>query len=224
MQYSNTFVQYTKSLSSKKYASLSIEEERRLFLLYRSGSEESVDAFQRLVNSNLRLVIFILKRDFLLPDDVDIMDAVQEGNLGLIEGIKRFNSDEYSCRVNSYCAYWIYFYISRLLGKSQKSRTVFFTYDDLEGDVKEIVLKDISETNRSTIDYEMIRKVKCGFSCLSSKEQKILEDYFGLSFPNTPKTLQEIGSMLHINLERVRQLKEVAIQKIQEKINNERSL
>lgn len=223
MQYSNTFVQYTKSLALSRHAPLSAEEERELFLLYKSGGEKAEEAFQKLVNTNLRLVVFILNRDFLLPEDVDIMDVVQEGNLGLIEGIKRFNSDKYNCRVNSYCAYWIYFFISRSLGKSQRSRLVFSTYDNMEEDIKEIVLKDSnSDKSNDSVDYDLMKKVKCCFNYLSIKEQKILEDYYGLSIQGNSRTLQEIGSMLHINLERVRQLKESAIKKIQDKINFER--
>lgn len=219
MRYTNTFVQYTKSLSSSKHASLTVEEERQLFLLYKSKGEKSDEAFQKLVNSNLRLVIFILNRDFLLPEGVDVMDIVQEGNLGLIEGIKRFNSDDYNCRVNSYCAYWIYFFISRALGKSQKSRNMFSTYDDMEADIKEIVLKDLSVGDfKHSQESDLVEKVKICFNSLSIKEQKILDDYYGLSFPYNPKTLQEIGSMLHINLERVRQLKDCAVKKIKDKI------
>lgn len=213
MLYTDAFVKYSKELGSPKYSPITAEQEKELFVLYKQGSE---DAFQKIINSNLRFVPFLINKDFTIPNDVDIMDVIQEGNLGLIEGVKRFNYLKYNCRIYSYCSYWIYFYINVSLNLVQKKKLIFFSYDDLEENQKnDIIISKPTENLTEEICNSIINST---FDGLQDREKIILISYFGLSFPFTPKTLQEIGSMLHINLERVRQLKDRAVIKIKNKI------
>jgi len=213
MQYTNTFLRYSKELASPKYSPITQEKERELFVLYKQGSES---AFQKIINSNLRFVPFLINKDFKIPEDVDIMDVIQEGNLGLLEGVRRFNYIKYDCRIYSYCSYWIYFYINIFLNIVQKRRLIFFSYDDVEENQRD----NISIGGKAErLGEEICKSISTfSFKGLQERERMILIAYFGLSFPFAPKTLQEIGSMLHINLERVRQLKDRAVNKVKNKI------
>jgi len=51
------------------------------------------------------------------------------------------------------------------------------------------------------------------FKSLRDREAKILRLYFGLDSPD-PMTLEEIGAMMGITRERVRQIKEKALQRL----------
>ena len=81
---------------------LSVERERELAedLYYR----ESVDAARELVMSHLRFVVHIAKTyvGYGLP----LADLVQEGNVGLMKAVKRFNPEK-GVRLVSFAVHWI---------------------------------------------------------------------------------------------------------------------
>ena len=85
----------------------------------RHVSRRSIDARNRFVSANLRLVISIAKRSSrgTLPLD----DLIQEGNLGLIKAVQRYDPDM-GYRFSTYASWWIRHSISRAL--ADKSRTV----------------------------------------------------------------------------------------------------
>lgn len=219
MQHTNTFLKYIKELSSPQYNPLSIEEERELLILYKE--KNSLSAFQKLVKSNLRFVPYLINRNFIVPESVDMMDIIQEGNLGIVEGVKRFDVYKYNCRVYSYCSYWVYFYINVYLEKYQKGKVTIFSYDEFEDEKKDSIEFDKTALFKSEIGSDAFKDIILNFfDILQARERFILIHFFGLQFPFSPKTLQEIGSMLHVNLERVRQLKERALNKLRIKLQS----
>ncbi len=109
---------------------LSREEEKELAVQYREQGD--LDAAYKLVMANLRLVVMIAKdyqRNFK-----NILDLVQEGNIGLMEAVKKY--DPYrGVRFPSYAVYWIRAYMLRYLinnvrlvkvGTTQAQRKLFF--------------------------------------------------------------------------------------------------
>ena len=204
----NAFYTYTNELGLAKYKPLEAKMERTLILEYSQGSQT---AFETLVKAHLRFVVWML-REYKIPSDVDIMDIIQEANLGLIEGIKRFKPNAYKCRVYTYCFYWIRFYIMKSLTSFSKTHKIFVPIpDDAE------YIEEADEVLRAADYYEQTACdiVQHALGELSEKERKILILFFGLTPPYEPKTLQEIGSMLHINsLEKVRQIKDSALKKL----------
>lgn len=67
-------------------------------------SEEQNKARQRLIESNLRLVVSIAKR-YVFPGE-SFMDVVQNGNLGLIRAVEKFDPDK-GIRLSTYATWWI---------------------------------------------------------------------------------------------------------------------
>ncbi|MBI1976714.1 MAG: sigma-70 family RNA polymerase sigma factor [Candidatus Omnitrophica bacterium] len=65
-----------------------------------------------MIRSNLRLVINIAKRYSHLK--VPIMDLIEEGNLGLIRAVQKFDPDR-GFRFSTYAAWWIRQYITRAI-------------------------------------------------------------------------------------------------------------
>jgi len=114
----------------QKHPLLTPDEEHSLAIKY-SGSGD-VAAAARLVTANLRLVVKIAyeyRRAYK-----NIMDLVQEGNIGLMQAVKRY--DPYrGVKLSSYAAWWIRAYILRFilnnwrlvkLGTTQAQRKLFF--------------------------------------------------------------------------------------------------
>jgi len=72
----------------KRYPLLSREEEQRLAIRYKEKGD--MEAAYRLITSNLRLVVKIalsFQRHWMR----NLMDLIQEGNIGLMQAVKKFD-------------------------------------------------------------------------------------------------------------------------------------
>ena len=81
---------------------LSREEEREL--AYRFQNENDLDAARKLILSQLRFVVHIARTysRYGLP----LADLIQEGNIGLMKAVKKFNPDR-GTRLVTYAVHWI---------------------------------------------------------------------------------------------------------------------
>jgi RNA polymerase sigma-32 factor len=114
----------------RRYPILSREEEHELAVRYFEHDDE--EAAYRLITSNLRLVVMIA-REYQRAFH-NLLDLVQEGNVGLLEAVKKF--DPYrGVRLPSYAVWWIRAYIIRYImnnfrlvkvGTTQAQRRLFF--------------------------------------------------------------------------------------------------
>lgn len=80
---------------------LTADAEKGLARQIRAGSEE---ARRQLIVSNLRLVVSIARS--YTGRGVNLMDIVEEGNIGLIRAVEKFNPER-GFRFSTYASYWI---------------------------------------------------------------------------------------------------------------------
>jgi RNA polymerase sigma factor, sigma-70 family len=73
---------------------------------------------------------------------------------------------------------------------------------------------DTPSPDRNLINESLAYEIERALSTLSSRESKVLKLYFGLGMKH-PFTLEEIGEELNLTRERVRQIKEKALKRIQ---------
>ncbi len=114
----------------RRYPFLSKEEELRLFQEYQAqGSRE---AAVKLILANLRVSVSISSE--YLHTGADQMDLIQEGNVGLMQAIKKFDPTK-NVRFYAYAAWWARAYILRYLlntyrlvkvGTTQDQRKLFY--------------------------------------------------------------------------------------------------
>lgn len=109
---------------------LSKEEEHELAVRYKKDGDRA--AGLKLVVSNLRLVVMIAKEH--QRNVQNILDLVQEGNIGLLEAVEKYDPFR-GIRFPSYAVYWIRAYVLRYLinnirlvkiGTTQAQRKLFF--------------------------------------------------------------------------------------------------
>ena len=81
---------------------LSREEE----LTYAKRKNDDKDAFDELVNCNLRLVVRIAKKYYYKEYGTPLLDYIQNGNLGLIRAVQKFDPDR-GVKLGTYATYWI---------------------------------------------------------------------------------------------------------------------
>jgi RNA polymerase sigma-32 factor len=102
------FHRYLRSLHAAEV--LPSEEEKRLALLYQANRD--ADAAGRLVRGNLRLVVKIAE-EYSRNED-QLMDLIQEGNLGLLHALEKFDPNR-GVKLSSYAAWWVRAYILRFV-------------------------------------------------------------------------------------------------------------
>ena len=97
---SEDFTSYTKVANS--YKTLALEEEKEIALKAKKGDKE---AKKILVQSNLKLVLTIARKAIHVSK-LPMVDLIQEGNLGLMVAVEKFNP-ELGYRFSTYATWWI---------------------------------------------------------------------------------------------------------------------
>jgi len=95
---------------------LSADEEKKYARLSRQGDQR---ARCRMIESNLRLVVKIARR--YLGRGLPLLDLIEEGNLGLIHAVKKFDPER-GFRFSTYATWWIRQTIERAI--MNQARTV----------------------------------------------------------------------------------------------------
>jgi RNA polymerase sigma-32 factor len=138
----------------QQYPLLTLEEEKELTQHYAQTGD--VQTAAKLVTSNLRLVVkiaFEYRRAYQ-----NIMDLIQEGNIGLMQAVKKFDPSR-GVKLSSYAAWWIRAYIMRFvlnnwrlvkLGTTQAQRKLFF---NLNKERSRLVAKGIKPTPELLADH-----------------------------------------------------------------------
>ncbi len=114
----------------RNYPLLDKGQEHDLAVRYQEHND--INAARHLVSSNLRLVVKIALEYY--RNWMDLLDLIQEGNVGLMQAVKKF--DPYrGIRLSTYASFWIRAYILKFLmdnwrlvkiGTTQAQRKLFF--------------------------------------------------------------------------------------------------
>ena len=110
---------------------LTAEDEKELAGLIAEGD---VAARERMIESNLRLVVKIAKR--YMNRGLPFLDLIEEGNMGLIKAVEKFKVSK-GCRFSTYATWWIRQSIERsIVNQSRTIRLPVHVADDINKLVK----------------------------------------------------------------------------------------
>lgn len=219
--FSTTVQTYYKEL--KKFKPLSQEAEKDLLKKIKRGNEQ---AKKIIIESHLRYVFNVAKE--YKGKGVSMEDLISEGNVGLNKALDRFDNEK-GVKFITYAVWWIKQSMQDCVRRRKKimSNEIYeddyFTDNDsvgLEMDFIEHknyqtttehddVMTELNEAKKIVIQKLLTK--------LPKKGQEIIKYYYGLE-NYEEKTLQEIGDILGLTKERVRQIKEKSLQILRSEI------
>lgn len=125
----------TLKIYADEIKKLPLLSDKELAELSRKARLGDKDAFNKIVEHNLRLVLKIANQ-FSGLTDMPLEDLVQEGNIGLMEAVKRFDPDK-GYKFATYATWWIRQNIQRAI--IEKSPTIRIPSSQLE------IMKKVSD-------------------------------------------------------------------------------
>ncbi len=164
-----------------------------------------------LVRTNLALVLAMAKRTRL--GDVDFAEIVSEGNMALIRAVDKFNVDR-GFKFSTYACRAILKAFSRTSLKSSRHRTRFPV--EFEPDMER---SDWQDRRRDQVEEDCIDELKAivdrNLADLSSVEETVIRRRFNWEqHDESALTLEEVGQIIGVTKERVRQIQNKALAKI----------
>ena len=146
---SNTLEIYLKEIG--KYNILTPEEEYNLAILAQKGD---LEAKNQLLLHNLKLVVSIASKN--ISSCVSLEDKIQEGNLGLITAIEKFDPTK-GYKFSTYATWWIKQKITRSIGEQGNIIRKPVNYQEKKRKVNKYIEK-IEKNKNITPSYEEIAK------------------------------------------------------------------
>lgn len=168
---------------------------------------------EQIANTNLALVLAMAKRTRM--SEVDFADLVSEGNMALLRAVDKFDCAR-GFKFSTYACRAILKAFSRQGMKLSKHRQRFPTDFD-----PKLERSNFLENKRDQLEKDAAEEVRRivveNRADLSDIERTIIEHRFGLEGRNDderPMTLEQIGQIIGVTKERVRQIQNKALEKI----------
>lgn len=206
---------YCREIS--QYKTLSSAEECQIIQQICKGD---MQAREKLIESYLRLVVSIARHPNFCQQE-DIMDLIQEGNIGLIQAVDSY-IPESNRGFASYAAICIK---NRLINYVQKSKALLMLDTPMFEDSDEYITRADTITDEATflsdasyriVDEEWMsderrRCLLMALELLPSREREVLQLLYGLGV-RPAMNMQEVAMLLGVSTKRVGQIRKKALQ------------
>ena len=198
---------------------LSDDEEKMYIDLLEENNES---AKEKLIEHNLRLVIYVAKK--FANSDVDMEDLISIGSLGLIKAINSYRSDK-NIKIATYASRCIENEILMYLRKISKQKQVVSLDEPIntDGEGNELILFDLlpseedspHEDMEKTTEKQILWKV---INKLGGREKEIMIMRFGL-MGDDELTQKEVADTLGISQSYISRLEKKIVSRIKKEIN-----
>ncbi len=202
---------YLKHKANRLRESLGIEASGKSALMNEIEGlyDQAVKVKNRIVQSNLRLVVSIAKRHIAGTDD--FFSLVSDGNMSLIRAAEKFDYSRGN-KFSTYASWAIMKNFARTIPNEFKHRDRFRTTTEelflaRQDNRLDPYVEESAQQNRR-------RELSKILNRLDEREQKIISARFGLERGSEPLTLKQVGEEMGVTKERVRQLESRALAKL----------
>lgn len=183
-----------------------------------------LEARNRLVEHNLRLVAHIIKKYYTQTEDID--DLISIGTIGLIKSINTFNPEK-NIKLATYASRCIENEILMYLRRNNKTKMEVSIDEPLnvDWDGNELLLSDILGTDEDVIyrgiENEVERKLLMNaVSKLSKREKTIVRLRFGLgTVDGQEMTQKEVANLLGISQSYISRLEKKIMRQLKKEIS-----
>lgn len=197
-----------------------LDSQTEALLLAKSVNGDTL-AKEKLVEHNLRLVVFLAKK--FDNTGVDMEDLVSVGTIGLIKAINSFKAEK-QIKLATYASRCIENEILMYLRKLSKRKQEVSLDEPLnvDGEGNELLLGDILGTDSDAI-YTVVENqverqlLEEGLAKLSQREQRIIQMRFGLD-GGEEKTQKEVADILGISQSYISRLEKKIISRLKREI------
>lgn len=168
-----------------------------------------------IVRSNVPLVLAMAKRTRI--NSVDFSDLISEGNLALLRSVEKFDFSR-GFKFSTYACRAILKSFSRLASRAARYRGYFPTEFD-----PTLEKGDVAEKKRKDLEGDCVDELKSilgrNLAKLNDVEQQVIKARFALDHEEhacepKPKTLEQVGELIGVTKERVRQIQNKALGKL----------
>ncbi len=175
------------------------------------------EARAMIVEANMALVLAMAKRSWVT--NVEFSDLVSEGNMALLRSVEKFDVSR-GFKFSTYACRAIIKGFSRLATKTGRYRQRFPTEYDPELERSDYDVKKHDMQREDWVDT--LRDVLTSNRAnLTTIEQTIVTERFALISRGKKRTLAEVGKLVGLTNERVRQIQNLALNKIKVALEEE---
>ena len=202
-------------------APLSLEEETKTLESF--GTEREKEAKAKLIEHNLRLVVYIAKK--FDNTGVGVEDLISIGTIGLIKAINTFDPDK-NIKLATYASRCIENEILMYLRRTSKTKMEVSIDEPLnvDWDGNELLLSDILGTDDDVISKGIeeeveIRLLNNAIEHLNPRERKIVELRFGLKNVDVAEmTQKEVADLMGISQSYISRLEKKIMKRLKKEI------
>jgi RNA polymerase primary sigma factor len=180
--------------------------------------QRAMNTRSKLVRANMALVLAMGKRTRI--PHVEFTELISEGNMALLRSVEKFDVSR-GFKFSTYACRAILKSFNRLATKTGRYRTHFPTeFDpDLERSDWDVMKHDIQKKDSVEALMEIISRNRAN---LSQIERTVVVERFALGTDRRKgRTLAEVGKIVGLTNERVRQIQNLALGKIKDALNKE---
>ena len=202
-------------------APLGVEEEG--IVLSQLGTSEDAQAKARLIEHNLRLVVYIARK--FENTGINVEDLISIGTIGLIKAVNTFSTDR-KIKLATYASRCIENEILMHLRRSTRTKGEISLDEPLNVDWEgnELLLSDILGTDvdiisRNIEDETDKQLLNTAMDTLNARERQIIAMRFGLFTDGEEKTQKEVADLLGISQSYISRLEKKIVARLKKEIN-----